>query len=66
MNTQEITKRLRIGFALGVGFVSGKFFGTTMGHHASEFFIGGFGLGVVATHLIYWAIDSLSGRDRGQ
>ena len=29
MNTQEIVKRLRIGFALVVGFATGKFFATT-------------------------------------
>lgn len=64
MNTQEIIKRLRIGFALVVGFAVGKFSATAAGHHASEFFIGGFGLGVVATHGIYWLVDSLSRRDR--
>jgi heme/copper-type cytochrome/quinol oxidase subunit 4 len=64
MNTQEIVKRLRIGFALAVGFAVGKFFATTMGHHASEFFIGGFGLGVILTHAAYWAVDALSNGGR--
>ncbi|MGZ8218527.1 hypothetical protein [Methylomagnum sp.] len=63
MNTQEIIKRLRIGFALVVGFAVGKFAAVTAGHHASEFFIGGFGLGVVATHGIYWLVDAFSGKD---
>jgi hypothetical protein len=62
MDTQEIVKRLRIGFALVVGFAVGKFLATTVGHHASEFFIGGFGIGVVLTHATYWAYDSLSGK----
>lgn len=64
MNTSEIVKRLRIGFALVVGFAVGKFAATTIGHHASEFFIGGFGLGVVLTHAAYWAVDSLSNNGR--
>lgn len=64
MNTQEIIKRLRIGFALVVGFSLGKFCAVTAGHHASEFFIGGFGLGVVGTQAIYWLVDSFSGKDR--
>ena len=65
MNTQDIAKRLRIGSALVVGFLLGKFFATTQGHHASEFFIGGFGLGVVLTQGLYWAIDTFWGnKDR--
>lgn len=62
MNTQEIFQRLRIGLAIVVGFVTGKLLATTMGHHASEFFIGGFGLGVFATHGIYWLLDSMADR----
>lgn len=64
MNTLEIVKRLRIGFALLVGFAVGKFAATTIGHHASEFFIGGFGVGVVLTHGIYWAFDTFWGGGR--
>jgi hypothetical protein len=64
MNTQEIFKRLRIGFALVVGFAVGKFFAASVGHHASEFFIGGFGVGVVLTHMVYWAVDFFSGNGR--
>ncbi len=66
MNTQEIFKRLRIGSALLAGFLTGKFFAATMPHHASEFFIGGFGLGVVLTHAAYWVVDSLSGGKRSE
>lgn len=66
MTTQEIFKRLRIGAALAVGFLTGKFFAGAMPHHASEFFIGGFGLGVVVTHMVYWAIDSFSGGGRSE
>lgn len=64
MNTEEIFKRLRIGLSLVVGFFTGKFLATTMQHHASEFFIGGFGVGVVLTQLVYWGIESLWGRER--
>lgn len=64
MNTQEIFKRLRIGLALVVGFASGKLLATHFGHHASEFFIGGFGLGVVLTQGFFWWLDSFSNADR--
>lgn len=64
MNTNEIIKRLRIGSALVVGYLTGKFFATTMQHHASEFFIGGFGLGVVVTQGLYWALGTFAGKDR--
>ncbi|SMF93414.1 hypothetical protein SAMN02949497_0695 [Methylomagnum ishizawai] len=63
MDTSEMVKRLRIGSALGVGFVLGRFLATEMGHHASEFFIGGFGLGVVLTQGLYWAVDRLAGKN---
>jgi len=65
MNTSEISKRLRIGAAIAVGFISGRFFATTMGHHASEFFIGGFGLGVVLTQALFWATDLLNRKGSG-
>lgn len=58
MNAKEIIQRLRIGFAIVIGFLFGKFLATTMGHHASEFFIGGFGLGVVVIQGIYWLFDT--------
>jgi hypothetical protein len=60
MNTQEITKRLRIGLALAVGFFTGKYLAGTVQHHASEFFIGGFGMGVVITQFIFWGFDALA------
>lgn len=66
MNTKEIFRRLRIGSALVVGFFTGKFLATTMQHHASEFFIGGFGVGFVLTQLVYWSIESLSGSKRSE
>lgn len=66
MNTEEIFKRLRIGLSLVVGFFTGKFLATTMQHHASEFFIGGFGVGVVLTQLVYWGIESLWGGGRSE
>ncbi|HYE37684.1 hypothetical protein [Methylocaldum sp.] len=66
MNTEEIFKRLRIGLSLVVGFFTGKFLATTMQHHASEFFIGGFGVGFVLTQLVYWSIESLSGSKRSE
>ncbi len=66
MNTEEIFKRLRIGLSLVVGFFTGKFLATAMQHHASEFFIGGFGVGVVLTQLVYWGIESLWGHKRSE
>ena len=56
-STQEIFKRLRIGSALVVGYLVGKWLGTYMGHHASEFFIVGFGLGVVGTQGLFWILQ---------
>jgi hypothetical protein len=57
MNTDEIIKRLRIGLALVVGYLTGKGLGQIMGHHPSEFFVVGFGLGVILTHAAYWGLD---------
>ncbi|MGX2042133.1 hypothetical protein ACWJKU_18700 [Methylocaldum sp. MU1018] len=64
MSTEEIFRRLRIGSALVVGFFTGKFLAATMQHHASEFFVGGFGAGVVLTQFVYWSLASLSGGKR--
>lgn len=64
MNTTEIIHRLRVGFALLVGFLVGRFFATTLQHHASEFFIGGFMLGFIGMQLIFRAFDVVSGADR--
>ncbi len=57
MTVTEIVQRLRVGFALVVGVVAGKFAAEAMQHHASEFFIGGFMLGVMLTHGCYWLFD---------
>lgn len=57
MTSNEIVHRLRVGFALVVGVLAGKFAAQTMPHHASEFFIGAFMLGVMATHGCYWLFD---------
>lgn len=64
MNTTEIIHRLRVGFALLVGFFVGKFFATMLQHHASEFFIGGFMLGFIATLLAFRAFDAWTGNGR--
>ena len=57
MNTDEIFKRLRIGFALVMGYLAGKSLGQLMGHHPSEFFVVGFGLGVILTQAAFWLLD---------
>lgn len=63
MNTSEIIHRLRVGFSLLVGFLSGKFAAETLQHHASEFFIGGFLLGFLLSQLLFRAFDLLTRRD---
>jgi len=57
MNTDEIFKRLRIGLALVVGYLAGKGLGQLMGHHPSEFFVVGFGAGVILTQGAFWLWD---------
>lgn len=57
MNTDEIYQRFRIGFALVVGYVCGKGLALIMGHHASEFFVVGFGAGVILCHAVYWLLQ---------
>lgn len=59
MNTGEIFRRLRLGLAIIAGFILGKYLAYSMGHHASEFFIAGFGLGVVLTQYLFWLGDQL-------
>ncbi|QJD28903.1 hypothetical protein [Methylococcus geothermalis] len=61
MTTQDIFHRLRVGLSLVVGFVSGKLLAGHFQHHPSEFFIGGFLLGVIFTQGLYWVIETLSG-----
>jgi hypothetical protein len=63
MNTEEIFKRLKIGGAIVVGFFAGKFAAGLGGSHASEFFIGGFGLGVILTQGAFWMYDKLTGKE---
>jgi hypothetical protein len=63
MTSTEIVHRLRVGFALVVGVLAGKFAAQTAQHHASEFFIGGFMLGVIATHGCYWLLDRVRRTD---
>jgi len=62
MNTREIYTRLKIGLSIVVGFFTGKFGAPYFGHHASEFFVAFFGLGVILTQAIFWAIDALRSR----
>lgn len=64
MNTDEIIKRLRIGLALVVGYLLGKGLGQIMGHHLSEFFVAGFGAGVILTHAGYWVFDRWASQRR--
>ncbi|HUL12729.1 MAG TPA: hypothetical protein VLU73_11245 [Methylococcaceae bacterium] len=62
MNTAEIFKRLKIGLSIVVGFFAGKFAAGHFGHHASEFFIAFFGLGVIFSQALFWATERLLGR----
>ena len=57
MNTDEIFKRLRIGLGLVMGYLAGKGLGELMGHHPSEFFVVGFGVGVTLTQGTFWLWD---------
>ncbi len=66
MNTDEIFKRLRIGFALVMGYLAGKGLGQLMGHHPSEFFVAGFGLGVILTQAAFWWLNRRTGPRRRQ
>ncbi|CAI8877272.1 conserved protein of unknown function [Methylocaldum szegediense] len=58
MNTDEIFRRLRIGLSLVVGYITGQYLATIAQHHASEFFIGGFGAGFVLTQFLCWGVQS--------
>jgi hypothetical protein len=58
MTSNEIVHRLRVGFALAVGVGTGKFAAASIQHHASEFFIGGFMLGLILTYGCYWLFDA--------
>jgi cytosine/uracil/thiamine/allantoin permease len=61
VSTKDIFHRLRVGLSLVVGFLLGKFLAEQFPHHASEFFSGGFLLGVILTQAVYWVIETLSG-----
>lgn len=65
MTSTEIVHRLRVGLSLVAGVLAGKFAAQAMAHHASESFIGGFMLGVIATHGCYWVFDRLRGSGGG-
>ncbi len=66
MNTGDFFKRLRVGLAIVAGFVLGKYLASSMGHHASEFFIAGFGVGVVLTQFLFWLGDQVLGTDKAE
>ncbi|WP_156302230.1 hypothetical protein [Methylogaea oryzae] len=55
----EFLKRLRIAVSALTGFLAGKWLAQSMGHHESEFFIGGFLLGSAAIQLLYLAAGKL-------
>lgn len=57
----EFLKRARIALSVLVGFMVGKLLVLSVGHHTSEFFIGGFMLGVIATQ---WLFTVWDGDDR--
>lgn len=59
---REFLKRLRIAVPAVVGFITGKWLAQSMGHHESEFFMGGFALGMAATQLLYLAVARLGGK----
>jgi len=57
MNHTELKKRLRIGFALLIGYFTGKGLGLFLGHHPSESFVLGSLLGVLGTQGSFWLYD---------
>ena len=66
MNLIEFFKRLKIGFAMIVGFFLGKWAATTYGDYSSVFFVGGFGLGVIVTQGAFWVLERLRRADPAQ
>ena len=58
-NTNEIVKRLLIGFALLVGYGTGKYFAALTTDYPSEFFVFGFVIGYILSHATYWAVRRL-------
>jgi hypothetical protein len=57
---QEFIKRLRIGLSLVIGFFTGKHLAVEIGHHASEFFIGGFMMGFIVSQSLFKLYDSFT------
>lgn len=62
MNTREIYTRLKIGLSIVAGFFAGKFGAPHFGHHASEFFVALFGLGVLFSQALFRVIEALRKR----
>jgi hypothetical protein len=60
----EIRQRLRIGFALLVGFGLGKLASRFGGMHSSEGFVAGFAAGVVATQWVFHRLELRARRKR--
>lgn len=58
---REFLRRANLALSIIVGFIVGKLLAQSVGHHASEFFIGGFMLGMIATRLLTAAIERLMG-----
>lgn len=65
MTTAEIRTRLRLGLALVVGYLAGQFMRQAVGHHPSEFFVLGFGAGVILTQGGFWLYDRWLRQHRG-
>lgn len=57
MTTAEIRTRLRLGLALVVGYLAGQSLRQAVGQHPSEFFVLGFGAGVILTQAAFWWHD---------
>lgn len=50
---QDFYKRTRIGLSLLIGFFTGKYLAGAIGHHASEYFSGGFMIGFVLSQYLF-------------
>lgn len=59
---REFLKRLRIAVSVVAGFAAGKALVQPMGHHKSAFFMGGFLPGMIATQLLYAAVERPGGK----
>ena len=65
MNTDEIFRRLRIGLALIVGYISGQGLAQLDEQYGSELFVLGFLLGFFLTRAGFWGVDRLKRRTGG-